>query len=108
MVARMTTATTPNRPQHPKSLACLARRDPIKGETQLRVLVDEYKGHKFLSITVCARTGKGGFAPTQKSVTVRAGEMMEFLAAVQAGEHEMSDAVERANAREMARASGGR
>lgn len=102
---------TPSKPEQrkpPKSLACLARHSREQGESQLRVVVDEYKGHKFLSVVIWQKTGKGGFSPTQKAITVRAVEMMDFLAAVQQAEHEMSDAVERATMREIDRCNSGR
>lgn len=53
-----------------------------KKNEELRISLDEYRGHAYVSLRVWERGGKGPFWPSKKGVTIRLSEIETVLAAL--------------------------
>lgn len=53
-----------------------------KPATELRIVLDDYEGHKFLSLRVWEQGADRNFYPTPKGVTVRSRELYEVIRAL--------------------------
>lgn len=73
-----------------KRLATLKRRGSrSKPDSELRIVLDAYEGHPFLSLRIWEQGTDGNFYPTKSGVTLRIGEVYEAIRGLCVGAREM-------------------
>jgi hypothetical protein len=84
LLSRQTGQARPPEPDG-QVLATFPRRSREGPDAELRVILQEYQGHKFLGVSLWER-GTGGFWPVKgKSVSIRRGEARQFAEAIVRG-----------------------
>jgi hypothetical protein len=60
-----------------------------KPDVEVRVTADIFEGHPFVGVRIWTKGTDGNFYPSQKSVTVRKGEIADFLEAIRKAAREL-------------------
>lgn len=72
-------------------LAAFPRKGARGEETELRVSIDEYEGHRYIGLRVWRRDFHGQWWPTQKGLSVRRAELAGVIEALQEGHADLGE-----------------